>query len=462
MKSLKVTSEMTQPTFLPIVLAAGLGTRMRSNLPKVLHPVGHLPMVGHVLKALKNTGAHTAAVVVGPGMDALEDLVRDLLPQASTHVQTERLGTAHATLAAKPALGVGADHVMVLYGDCPLVTEATIQATRDKLSAGDDVVVVGFEAETPFGYGRLLVDNGQLVAIREEKDATDEERKVTLCNSGIMAFKGDLALELLEAIGNDNAQGEYYLPDAVEIANQRGLKVSTVVTSEEEVQGVNNRVQLAACEAVFQRRRREAAMLSGVTLLAPETVFFSHDTEIEPDVVVEQNVVFGPGVTVKTGVVVRAFSHFEGAVVGEGSTVGPYARLRPGAELKANAHIGNFVEIKKAVVGEGAKVNHLSYIGDADVGAKSNIGAGTITCNYDGFGKYLTTIGAGSFIGSNSTLVAPLTLGTGVYVAAGSTVTDEVEANALVIGRGRQVAKPGRAEELRARFKAAKEAKSKS
>ncbi|NVK35867.1 MAG: bifunctional UDP-N-acetylglucosamine diphosphorylase/glucosamine-1-phosphate N-acetyltransferase GlmU [Rhodobacteraceae bacterium] len=448
---------MTQTTFLPIVLAAGLGTRMRSTLPKVLHPVGQLPMVGHVLKALRNAGAERAAVVVGPQMEALEQLVAEVLPGSTCHVQTERLGTAHATLAAAPAMEAGADEIMVLYGDCPLVQPETIKEVRAQLAAGSDVVVVGFEAENPHGYGRLLVSDGQLTAIREEKDASEAERKVTLCNSGIMAFKGTLALELLKSIGNDNAQGEYYLPDAVELANARGLKVSTVSTDEEEVQGVNNRLQLSDCEAVFQRRCREAAMLNGVTLLAPETVFFSHDTLIEQDVVVEQNVVFGPGVTVKSGAFIRAFSHFEGAVVGEASTVGPYARLRPGADLSANSHIGNFVEIKKATIGEGAKVNHLSYIGDAHVGAKSNIGAGTITCNYDGFGKHLTEIGAGSFVGSNSTLVAPLKLGDGVYVAAGSVVTKEVTDNSLVIGRAGQVEKTGRADLLRARFKAAKE-----
>ncbi|WP_417683783.1 bifunctional UDP-N-acetylglucosamine diphosphorylase/glucosamine-1-phosphate N-acetyltransferase GlmU [Roseibium sp.] len=452
---------MSQRSFLPVVLAAGLGTRMRSDLPKVMHPIGHLPLVGHVLKTLAASGAEEMAVVVGPDMEPLETLVKDLAPSASCHVQVDRLGTAHAALAARSVLEKSFDDILVLFGDTPLITPEAVGAVRNELAKGADVVVLGFETETPFGYGRLLTKNGKLVAIREEKDASDDERLVTLCNSGIMGFAGKAALELLDAIGNANAKGEYYLTDAVEIANERGLTVVAVVGNEEDVQGINTRVQLAQCEAVFQRRARHAVMETGVTLQAPETVFFAHDTVIDPDVTIEPNVVFAPGVKVESGAVIRAFSHLEGAHVGAGATVGPYARLRPGARLSDNAHIGNFVEIKNADVGAGAKVNHLSYIGDASVGAKSNIGAGTITCNYDGFGKHKTEIGAGSFVGSNSTLVAPLKLGSGVYVAAGSVVTDEVSDDALVIGRGRQVEKPGRAEELRQRFKAAKEAGSK-
>ncbi|WP_417691724.1 bifunctional UDP-N-acetylglucosamine diphosphorylase/glucosamine-1-phosphate N-acetyltransferase GlmU [Roseibium sp.] len=449
---------MTSRSFLPIVLGAGLGTRMRSDVPKVMHEIGNLPLVGHVLKALQAAGADRIAVVIGPDMPELERAVARISPNASCYVQTERLGTAHAALAAEPALQQAADDVLVLFGDTPLVTEATISRVRDDLAAGADVAVLGFEAKNPFGYGRLLTRDGRLMAIREEKDATDEERKVTLCNSGIMGFNGNVALELMQAVGNANAKGEFYLTDAVEIANERGLTVKAVSAEEEEVQGVNTRAQLAACEAVFQKRARLAAMEAGVTLHAPETVYFSHDTELGVDVVVEPNVVFGPDVKVATEVRIRAFSHLEGARVGSGTTMGPYARLRPGAELMEDTHIGNFVEIKKAVVGRGAKVNHLSYIGDADIGAGSNVGAGTITCNYDGFGKHRTVIGDGSFIGSNSTLVAPITLGNGVYVAAGSTVTEDVSADALVLGRARQSEKPKRAAELRARFKAAKDA----
>ncbi|MBO0347292.1 bifunctional UDP-N-acetylglucosamine diphosphorylase/glucosamine-1-phosphate N-acetyltransferase GlmU [Roseibium sp. CAU 1637] len=449
---------MTSRSFLPIVLGAGLGTRMRSDVPKVMHEIGNLPLVGHVLKALQAAGADRIAVVIGPDMPELERAVARISPNASCYVQTERLGTAHAALAAEPALQQASDDVLVLFGDTPLVTEATISRVRDGLAAGADVAVLGFEAKNPFGYGRLLTCDGRLMAIREEKDATDEERKVTLCNSGIMGFNGKVALELMQAVGNANAKGEFYLTDAVEIANERGLTVKAVSAEEEEVQGVNTRAQLAACEAVFQKRARLAAMEAGVTLHAPETVYFSHDTELGVDVVVEPNVVFGPDVKVATEVRIRAFSHLEGARVGSGTSMGPYARLRPGAELMEDTHIGNFVEIKKAVVGRGAKVNHLSYIGDADIGAGSNVGAGTITCNYDGFGKHRTVIGDGSFIGSNATLVAPITLGKGVYVAAGSTVTEDVSDDALVLGRARQSEKPKRAAELRARFKAAKNA----
>ena len=451
---------MTKRSFLPVVLAAGLGTRMKSDLPKVMHPIGNLPLVGHVLKSLAEAGADQAAVVVGPDMDGLEALVADMSPRSSCHVQTERLGTAHAALAARPALEEGFDDVLVLFGDTPLVTPVAIRKVRDELASGADVVVLGFEAADPFGYGRLVTENGTLIAIREEKDATPDERRITFCNSGIMGFSGKVALELMSAIGNSNANQEYYLTDAPEIATSRGLKVVAVAADEEEVQGINTRVQLAACEAVFQKRKRLEILENGVTLQAPDTVFFSHDTVIEPDVVIEPNVVFGPSVHVESGAVIRAFSHLEGAHVGSGATVGPYARLRPGAALSEDVHVGNFVEIKNAQIGKGAKVNHLSYIGDASVGTKSNIGAGTITCNYDGFGKHKTEIGAGSFVGSNSTLVAPLSLGDGVYVAAGSVVSEPVADNALVIGRARQVEKPGRAEDLRRRFKAAKDARS--
>ncbi len=451
---------MTKRSFLPVVLAAGLGTRMKSDLPKVMHPIGNLPLVGHVLKSLAEAGADQAAVVVGPDMDGLEALVADMSPRSSCHVQTERLGTAHAALAARPALEQGFDDVLVLFGDTPLVTPVAIRKVRDELASGADVVVLGFEAADPFGYGRLVTENGTLIAIREEKDATPDERKITFCNSGIMGFSGKVALELMSAIGNSNANQEYYLTDAPEIATSRGLKVVAVAADEEDVQGINTRVQLAACEAVFQKRKRLEILENGVTLQAPDTVFFSHDTVIEPDVVIEPNVVFGPSVHIESGAVIRAFSHLEGAHVGSGATVGPYARLRPGAALSDDVHVGNFVEIKNAQIGKGAKVNHLSYIGDASVGTKSNIGAGTITCNYDGFGKHKTEIGAGSFVGSNSTLVAPLSLGDGVYVAAGSVVSEPVADNALVIGRARQVEKPGRAQDLRRRFKAAKDARS--
>jgi len=448
---------MPSRSCLSIVLAAGLGTRMRSALPKVLHEIGGLPLVGHVLKTLETAGVDRVATVVGPDMQKLEEIVSGLVPGSKCFVQTDRLGTAHAALAARPAMGQEADDVLVLFGDTPLVTSETIGQVRGQLASGADVVVVGFEAEDPHGYGRLLMDGDKLLAIREEKDASSDEKLVRFCNSGIMGFSGKIAEKVIAAIGNENAKQEYYLTDAVEIASSQGLTVRAVTATEDEVQGINTRAQLARCEAVFQNRMRKRAMDEGVTLQAPGTVHFSHDTVLAEDVVVEPHVVFGPGVKVQTGARIRAFSHLEGAKVGAGSTVGPYARLRPGASLSPETHIGNFVEIKNATIGHGAKVNHLSYIGDASVGSSSNIGAGTITCNYDGFSKHRTEIGANSFVGSNSTLVAPVSLGQGTYVGAGSTVTESTPSDALVIGRGRQVVKEGRAKSLRQKFQAIKD-----
>lgn len=451
---------MSDRSLQAIVLAAGLGTRMRSAAPKVMHEIGNLPMVGHVLKRVQRYDGAGIAVVVGPQMPDLVKLVGKLAPGATCHEQIDRLGTAHAVLAARDVLKEPKDDVLVLFGDTPLVSDAAIDRVRGGLASGADVVVLGFEAVNPFGYGRLVMKGDALLAIREEKDATEAERAITFCNSGIMGFRGAIALELISAIGNTNAKGEYYLTDAAELANARGLKVIAVSASEDDVRGINNRAQLAECEAIFQNRMRQDVMLSGVTLQAPETVFFSHDTVLGVDVTVEPNVVFGPGVTVEAGARIRAFSHLEGAHVGAGSLIGPYARLRPGADLAADTHVGNFVEIKNAKVGAGAKVNHLSYIGDASIGARSNIGAGTITCNYDGYGKYKTEIGEGCFIGSNSTLVAPIQIGDGAYIAAGSTVTEAVPVDALAIGRAHQSVKPERAKELRARFAARKAEKS--
>jgi len=451
---------MTTRSCLSIVLAAGLGTRMKSDLPKVMHAIGGLPLLGHVVKTLGLAGAERISVVTGPDMTALEKLVYRMAPQARCYVQKERLGTAHAALAARPSLEYPADDVLILFGDTPLVTAETVVRVRKALEGGADLAVLGFETRQPFGYGRLVTEEGRLVAIREEKDATEEERKITLCNSGIMGFSGQYALNLLEAIGTDNAKGEFYLTDAVEIANAKGLKVVAVAGTEIETQGINTRAQLASCEADFQVRMRRAALENGCTLLAPSTVFFSHDTVLAQDVTIEQNVVFGPGVNVARGARIRAFSHLEGAKVGEDCVIGPYARLRPGAVLGAECHIGNFVEVKNATFGTGAKANHLSYIGDASVGSKSNIGAGTITCNYDGFLKHRTEIGAGSFVGSNSTLVAPVRLGNGAFVAAGSVITDDVSRDSMAFGRARQTVKEGRAPQLRARLKASKDSKS--
>jgi bifunctional UDP-N-acetylglucosamine pyrophosphorylase/glucosamine-1-phosphate N-acetyltransferase len=436
-------------TCLAVVLAAGEGTRMRSRLPKVLHPVGRLPMIAHVLKALEAGQVDRIAVVIGPGHEEVAKLVAVHAPQATVHVQAERRGTAHAVLAARTAIEMGADDVVVVFGDTPFVRPDTVALMRGMLGEGASVVVGGMVPDDPHGYGRLIMQEGQLVAIREEKDASEAERGIRFCNGGIMALAGATALAVLDAIGDTNAQREFYLTDAVAIANQRGLKVTALEIGPDEVFGINDRAQLARAEAHFQARRRAEAMAGGVTLTAPDTVFFAYDTRLGRDVSVEPNVVFGPGVSVADNVTIRAFSHIEGARIASGAIVGPFARLRPGADIGVDAHIGNFVEIKQADVEEGAKVNHLTYIGDARVGAKSNIGAGTITCNYDGVAKHRTDIGRGAFIGSNSALVAPVTIGDGAYVASGSVITEDVEADALAIARGRQVNKPGRAVAMR-------------
>ena len=428
---------------LAVVLAAGEGTRMRSKLPKVLQPIGGLPMLAHVLKALAAAGADRIAVVVGPGHDAVRDAAGRYAENASVHVQAERLGTAHAALAARPALEGGAADVLVVFGDTPLLRPGVFSQMRGALAQGAALVVAGMVPEDPHGYGRLIMDGDQLVAVREEKDAAAAERAIRFCNGGVMAIDGAAALSLLDAVDNRNAQSEFYLTDTVEIANRRGMRVKAVEIPAEDVVGINTRAQLAEAEAIFQDRRRGEALAGGATLIAPATVFFAHDTKIGSDVLIEPNVVFGPGVTVADGVTIRAFSHIEGATIASGAIVGPFARLRPGAAIGAGAHIGNFVEVKAAEIGEGAKVNHLTYVGDASVGAKANIGAGTITCNYDGLHKHRTVIGENAFIGSNSALVAPVTVGDGAYVATGSVITDDVEADALAIARGRQVVKPG-------------------
>jgi len=420
---------------------------MRSALPKVLHRVGGVTLLGHVLEAAKASGAATIGVVVGPDREDVAAEVRKRVPNASVHVQTERLGTAHAVLSAKVALANGND-LIVAFGDTPLVRAETLGMLRDALKDAA-VAVLGFRPNNPHGYGRLIEENGNLAAIREEKDASEAEKKITLCNAGIMAFAGEHALSLIEAIGNKNAKKEYYLTGAVALARARNLNVTVREAPEEEVMGINDRAQLAEAEAELQKRMRKAALESGVTLIAPETVFLSADTKLGKDVTIEPNVVFGPGVVVKDGATIRAFSHLEGAEVGEGAVVGPYARLRPGTKLGAKTKIGNFVEVKAATFGDGAKANHLSYVGDASVGANANIGAGTITCNYDGYDKHKTDIGEGAFIGSNSALVAPVKVGKGAYVGTGSVVTEDVPEDALAVARGRQAVKEGWAAEVR-------------
>lgn len=437
---------------LALVLAAGEGTRMRSALPKVLHRAGGRTLLGHLLESTKAAGIEQVAVVVGPNGEAVAAEVRSVEAGARTFVQRERRGTAHAVLAAREAIAGGAD-VVVLFGDTPLVRAETIGAIRAQLAAGAAVAVVAFRTANPFGYGRLIVEDGQPTAIREEREASEAERRIGLCNAGMMGLSGEHALALLDAVGDDNAKREFYLTDVVGLARMRGLAVRLVEADEEEVQGVNTRAQLAAVEAAFQQRYRGAALEAGVTLLAPDTVFLSPDTRFGRDVVVEQFVVIGPGVEIGDEARIRAFSHLEGATIGAGALVGPYARLRPGAELGAGVHIGNFVEIKNATLATGAKANHLAYVGDASVGAGSNIGAGAITCNYDGVRKHRTEIGADVFIGTNSSLVAPVTIGDGVYVGSGSVITEDVPADALALGRGRQVVKEGRAAEMRAAAK---------
>ncbi len=446
-------------TCLAVVLAAGDSTRMKSSMSKVLHPVGGRPMIAHVMASIAASGVSDVALVLGRDAEKVAAAAGVDGISVESVLQTERLGTGHAVLMARAAIARGYDEILVAYGDVPLITAAPLKAAREALSDGADVAVIGFHTATPTGYGRLLVENGELVAIREEKDATEAERAVTWCNSGLMAINGKKALELLTRIGNSNAKGEYYLTDVVEIARSLGGKAVAVDAPESELTGCNNRAELAMIERLWQERRRLELMISGVTMIAPETVFLSHDTVIGQDALIEPNVVFGPGVTVEGGAVIHAFSHLEGAHVSAGATVGPFARLRPGANLAEGAKVGNFCEVKKAEIGKGAKVNHLTYIGDAFVGAETNIGAGTITCNYDGVNKHETRIGAGAFIGSNSSLVAPVSIGDGALIASGSVITEDVPADALAFGRARQEMKPGRAAAIRERNLAIKAAK---
>ena len=438
---------------LAIVLSAGEGVRMRSQRAKPMHEIAGRSMLAHALAAVKAVGAREVAVVVGPNAPDVEAEARRAIPEASIFVQGERRGTAHAVLAAREAIARGYDDVLIVYADIPLIRGETLAAMRAGLAEGAAVVALGFAPADPTGYGRLIERDGRLVAIREHKDATAEERKARLCNAGPIAFSGAEALAMLDAIRPNNAQNEYYLTDLVQIANDRGLAARTLEADATEVMGVNDRVQLAAAEAAMQARLRRRAMLEGATLVAPETVFLSCDTKIGRDVLIEPHVVIGPGVTIEDGAVIHAFSHLEGARVAGGASVGPYARLRPGADIAAKARVGNFVEIKQATIEAGAKVNHLTYIGDARVGAGANIGAGTITCNYDGFSKAKTDIGAGAFIGSNSALVAPVKIGDGAYVGSGSVITKDVEPDALAVARGRQETRPGWAKAFRAKHK---------
>jgi bifunctional UDP-N-acetylglucosamine pyrophosphorylase / glucosamine-1-phosphate N-acetyltransferase len=444
---------------LAIVLAAGEGTRMRSALPKVLHSVAGRTLLAHVLDAVADTAVTATAVVVGPGHKAVAAEAQRIAPRSDCFVQRERRGTAHAVLAAKAAIARRPDDILVLYGDTPLIRASTLQKLRAALAKGAAVAVLAFRPSNPAGYGRLIVDGDRLVAIREEADAEADEKSIALCNGGIMALAGKHALSILQRIDNGNRKREFYLTDAVEIANGMKLDAVAIEVEEDDVRGINTKSQLAEAEAVAQQRLRKAALDHGVTFVAPETVFLSADTTFGKDVVVEPYVVFGENVTVEDQVVIHSFSHLAGAHIGKGSTIGPFARLRPGARVGAGARIGNFVELKEANVDAGAKINHLTYIGDASVGANANIGAGTITCNYDGVAKHRTVIGKDAFVGSNSALVAPVTIGAGAYIGSGSVITKNVPAGALALARGQQVVKAGRAARLRSRRPSRKKAR---
>ncbi|MEL6746825.1 MAG: bifunctional UDP-N-acetylglucosamine diphosphorylase/glucosamine-1-phosphate N-acetyltransferase GlmU [Pseudomonadota bacterium] len=448
---------------LSIVLAAGKGTRMRSATPKVLHEIGGRSMLEHVLaltQTVSDSRATHCAVVIGPDMAPVQERVQAGVPTADIFIQEHQAGTGDAVRAAGPVLTGRDGVVVVLFADTPLITPATVGRLVAAIDAGAQVAVLGFEAADPTGYGRLLVDDTAastheakpLRAIREHKDATAQERAQTLCNAGIMAFSAAHLPRLLASLTNDNANNEFYLTDTVEHAIAAGLTAVAMTAPEAETMGVNTRVQLADAEAVFQARMREAQMLAGVTMRAPDTVYFSFDTILGQDCTLEPNVWFGPGVTLGDNVTVRANSHLEGAQVASGSSVGPFARLRPGARLAEGVKIGNFTEIKGAELGAGSKVPHLSYVGDATVGAGANIGAGTITCNYDGFFKHRTTIGDGAFIGSNSSLVAPVTIGPGAYVGSGSVISKNVAADDLSLARAEQSSRTGWAGKFRARM----------
>jgi bifunctional UDP-N-acetylglucosamine pyrophosphorylase / glucosamine-1-phosphate N-acetyltransferase len=431
-----------------IILAAGQGTRMKSDLHKVLHPIAGQPMLMHLMASVDALNPARKVVVVGSGKEQLEAA---LAGSAELAVQQPQHGTGHAVQQAEAALAGFDGDVLILYGDVPFVPTATMQGMIDRLNAPDApaVVVLAFEPEDTQAYGRVITDGDRILKMVEHKDATAEERACRLCNSGLMAVKARGLFGLLARVTNDNAAKEYYLVDIVNIANADGRLCAVVKTDPFDVAGINSRGELAAMEGQWQARRRARAMADGATLIAPETVWFAWDTVIGRDVVIEPSVFFGPGVTVADKVVIHAFSHIEGATIGEGAEIGPYARLRPGAVLEEKAKIGNFVEVKKARFGKGAKANHLSYIGDADVGAGANIGAGTITCNYDGFFKYRTVIGDGAFIGSNSALVAPVTIGAGAIVGAGAVVTADVSADALALVRPEQREKAGWAKRFR-------------
>lgn len=432
-----------------VVLAAGQGTRMNSDLPKVLHPLAGSPLLHHAMQAGRALDPVQTVIVAGHGADQVTKSALSFDEDALVVLQTEQLGTAHAVAQAAPVLADVPGDVVVLYGDTPLIRPETL-ATLRNARARHAVVVLGFHAADPGRYGRLITQGDDLLRIVEFKDATSEERAITLCNSGLICADGRVLFDLVASVGNDNAAGEFYLPDIVALARARGLAAGVVLCDEAETMGVNTRTELARAEAAFQARARAEALENGVTLTAPETVFFALDTVVGRDATIGPNVIFGPGVTVESGAEIRAFCHLEGCHISRGATVGPFARLRPGAELAEDVHVGNFVEIKNAILDEGVKVGHLTYIGDADVGEFTNIGAGTVTCNYDGVMKHRTRIGKNAFIGSDTMLVAPVTVGDNAMTASGSVITEDVPAEALALARARQINKPGLAARLRA------------
>jgi bifunctional UDP-N-acetylglucosamine pyrophosphorylase / glucosamine-1-phosphate N-acetyltransferase len=439
-------------TCLAIVLAAGESSRMRSARPKVLHELAGRSMLSHVLSSLVEAGAERTVVVAGPNHDAVMAEAKTIVRDAGIAIQKERLGTAHAVLAAREAIARGYDDILVVFADTPLVRPETFAAMREALGGGQNAIAaLGFDAKQPAGYGRFILEDGALKAIREDRDASAAEREIKICNAGLMALEGRHALALLDAIGNANSQKEYYLTDIVAVARSRGFAAAAAIAAEDEALGVNDRAQLAAAESILQARLRAKAMREGATLIDPSSVTLAFDTRLGRDVVVEPHVAFGPGVNVGEGSRIRSFSYLEGATIGQNATIGPFARLRPGTGLAQDVNIGNFVEVKASDVGVGAKINHLSYIGDASIGARTNVGAGTITCNYDGFAKYRTEVGAHAFIGSNSALVAPVKIGDGAYVGSGSVITQDVAPDALALARAGQLEKPGWARAFRER-----------
>ena len=430
-----------------IILGAGMGTRMNSDLPKVLHHIAGAPMLVHAMKAGASLEPEQTVIVAGHGAEQVSAAATSWDPDVTTVLQAEQLGTAHAVAQAKTALAGFEGDALVLYGDTPFIQPETLEK-MSAARAAHDVIVLGFEAADPGRYGRLVTSGDQLDRIVEFKDATDEERAITLCNSGVIIASAAVLFDLIDKVGNDNASSEYYLTDIIGIARNQGLTATVVSCDETETLGVNSRAELAGAEAQFQARARATALEDGITLSDPDTVYFAHDTVIGRDTIIEPNVVFGPGVTVESNATIRAFSHLEGCHVSRQSIIGPYARLRPGAELAESTKVGNFVEIKNAQIEAGAKVNHLSYIGDATIGEKANVGAGTITCNYDGVFKHKTTIGSGAFIGSNTMLVAPVAVGRDAMTGSGSVITEDVPDGALGLGRARQETKLGFATKL--------------